>query len=1018
MAQYRVYAIFACFFFSGAAGLMYEVVWAKYMALLVGGTAYAHALVLAVFMGGLAVGNAFLGRRVDRSSSPLRLFAWFEFGITVWGVSSHYLFMVARDFLTGSARQGGWPALFFYSTACAAGVLIMAPATILMGGTLPALSKWLIRAFAARGQCVARLYAVNSIGAVVGTGLAGFLFIRAMGLAATVTLAAMLNFFSALISRTVCAREESAAGPENSPAGVSAAPPAGYVNSRRVTAVIAGGIFLSGFTAMSYELVWTRLLSMIFGSSTYAFSLMLMAFISGISIGAAVMSRYMPPESRTLSWFAWIQAAIAVCVALTVPCYGLLPLLFFKIRALLSPVAGAMPWYFGAMFLFCFILMLVPTILLGMTLPLASRCAIDDLRVAGRRIGNVFAANTAGNICGALFCGLLLIPTAGLRAALNMGIVINAATAVAVFVAVRVGVPNKTSVRCGVALAAGAIGFTMIVPAWDPAAFALQPFRARGFVDGRAAFEQAKRSSRVIFAKDGATATVVVTESPAGERALLINGKPDASTRGDLPSQILFGQIPLLIKDTAAQVLVIGFGSGITAGSVLRHPVAAVDVVEISPEVLEAGRLFAAANHDVLQDPRLQAHIEDAKIYLQRTAKKYDVIVAEPSNPWMSGVADLFSEEFFLECRRHLREGGIMAQWVQGYELTDATFEVIMRTFLQCFPEVSVWNTGINDYLLFGSEQPLSLDVAALTARMAAEPVRQELARVQMEGVPALLTLQMAGNDFTRKMVWEKGVTNSLYYPTLEFDAPLGLFLGAVPQIIVRRLDERRLPLEKAGLYLSAYLRQQPLSSDDCRRMVAHLTADINRATANVEVYRSLILHWCGIDPDNIQAQYARAKYFVEHVENSLPFWEEIARGPLTDSQLKEYAEVAVRRYEEIHSLFYPEAFSRIMQILQECAQRSERDTGDYFRQMAVAALSMGDADSAAAYFEQAAAAPPDPAAQPRERIAVWEFAVQSFLRYGEFARAVQYAEKIRRLDPANTVARLVFDYAAVQRQP
>jgi spermidine synthase len=338
--------------------------------------------------------------------------------------------------------------------------------------------------------------------------------------------------------------------------------------------------------------------------------------------------------------------------------------------------------------------MLLPTTFLGMTLPLASCIVTQTLSQMGSKVGLVFSLYTLGNVLGAILAGLWLLPLLGMKTLIESGVIVNLLVGSTVlWTATRWGWWRRALV-----MGSGLVGLVAVIfymPSWDKLVLSSDQFRNRQIPQYRS-YEDYRRNihhQSLLFYKDDKDTTVTVEQARDGNLFLKVNGKTDASSRGDLPTQLLPTHVPLLLKPDATQVLVIGLGSGITAGSALRHPLERLDLVEISAGVVEAAQFFKDHNYNALEDSRLRLHLEDAKTLLRLTPRRYDVIIREPSNPWIVGIGNLFSVDFYREARRHLTEGGLLAQWFHTYEMDNDTLRLILRTFASVFEHVTLWKT-------------------------------------------------------------------------------------------------------------------------------------------------------------------------------------------------------------------------------------------------------------------------------------------------------------------------------------
>lgn len=761
------------FFLSGATGLVYEVLWAKRFALFLGSAAWAQTIVLAAFLGGLALGNAWLGRKADGIRRPLRFYAWLELGIGVWGLLSPLLLTAVSGWYAGWSRSvDGLPAGTALRFAVAAAILL--PPTILMGGTLPVLAKFFVSSLDTFRREIARLYALNSLGAVAGTLLPGFYLIPAYGLHTSFIMTGAVNL---AIGAACCflpeqVREGAVVKPVVHHGGRQGS------SSKARTRLLLAAVFLSGCVSLSYEVAWIRLLTLVMESSTYSFSIMLAAFIAGISLGSYAIEKGLLERVKPVTLFAAAEIGIGLAIIATLPLFERLPYWFMQLRLALPATPEMFLAYQGIKFLSCFLITLPPTILLGMTLPLACRAVADQEGEIGASVGKVFSLNTLGNMAGAICAGLFLLPAVGIQGILEIGIVVNLSMGVALAALFADWKPGRKAAVAAACALLWAAHLAKPVP-WRDLALTWGSFRERssGFSGYKDFMSRLKGDYELLYARDGTTATITaVREKKSRDVSLRVNGKADASTGSDMRTQILLAQLPLLLHPGAREALIIGFGSGVTAGSALLHPLKRLDVVEISPEVIEAEPFFRGVNHAPLADPRLKLHLEDAAALLRRFDRRYDVIISEPSNPWMAGVGNLFSKEFFSLMRTRLNRGGLIVQWLHEYEMNDDIVRMVLRTMLSEFPNVAVWYTG-SDLLLVGSVEELNTDFRASLERAGSPAVRGDLSRIGIYGLAPLLSLQAASSADLRRLAVE-GPLNTDMRPILEYEAPKAFFLG------------------------------------------------------------------------------------------------------------------------------------------------------------------------------------------------------------------------------------------------
>lgn len=773
-------AVFLLFFLSGALGLIYEVLWLRMLILVFGSTQFAVSTILTAFMGGLALGSYLFGRWIDRRGDPVRLYGLVEIGIGIYAIAVPFLF----DRLVPVYKwiwESFEPGYFAFSLLRFLFVLVvLIVPTTLMGGTLPILSKFVARREETIGLSVGSLYATNTFGAVAGTSLAGFILIPGWGVSRAILIAATLNM---LVGATALLLYRGGAG--RVPAVGTAGPVRGSAipaEARLILWVLGG----SGFAAMMYEIVWTRVLALIIGSSVYAFTIMLTTFLIGLAAGAAVVARL---ADRLRGRFA-IEGMIALLTGTAVAAFGtllLFPELPYQFARIYHDIRGSTSWIFALQFGMAFCVMLPPTLLLGGIFPLAIRCCAPHLEGLGRSVGVVYSSNTVGTILGSFISGFFLIPVLGIQNSLLAAIVVDLALA-AVLVAGATGALREITgwsigrrLAATGLLAALAAGLCVGAPAWNTLVMNSGVYQYADDMEEadltREGFDRFMiEDVDLKFYKEGMTTSVmVVQEKSTGVYLLAVNGKIDASSEGDLPTQILSGHIPLLLAANPRDVLVIGFASGITVGAAAQHPVDSITAVEIEPAILEASRFFDPFNHRPLEDPRVRAVRNDGRNFLLVNEQPYDVIISEPSNPWMTVAANLFTREFFELGRARLKPGGVFGQWLQLYGMSPADLQSLANTFRSVFPNVLVFNTIEDaDIFLVGSEEPLTIDMEALERRMSELSVRVDLMRLRVESPQDLISYLVFGTDEIDRFTQGAGL-NTDDNALIEFRAPKSL---------------------------------------------------------------------------------------------------------------------------------------------------------------------------------------------------------------------------------------------------
>lgn len=994
------------FIVSGATGLVYQIVWFKYLSLFLGNTTQAQSVVLATFMGGLAIGATVWGRKADRSSHPLILYALLEIGIALYCLVYPFLLNSVKEaFIAFTVRQAlpsDGPAVLMLKIGVSLATLLLP--TILMGGTLPVLVKVLAERIEDSGRTVARLYYVNSFGAVLGSIVAGFFLVRSIGLQSTITLAALTNLAIGIAAFAIGrAIRPAAARPAEGEAPSAVFPLA----EGRVALIVAG---VSGLAAMIYEVAWVRLLIPVLGSSTYSFTLMLVAFISGITIGSWLIARWMERVKNVFGLLAFCQVGVGLSLLLGLPLYGRIPYYFWHVAHLLARSDSTYPIFLSLQFLFGFVIMLLPTVFLGMSLPVATRIASRSLDRLGKSVGTVFGINTLGTVIGALGGGLLLIPLIGVQRAFGVGIVLNLLAGIAVILAGGGRARGSKLVFAGV-LAGVTILSLMSASSWSRLIMLSGVFRQinRNVAppSSFAEFSNTREIGRVLFYREGSSATVGVIESQYGgalQKVLLVNGKADASSRGDLPTQVLLAQLPLLLHPHPDTALVIGLGSGVTAGSALTHPLGSVDCVEISPEVVDASGYFDDVNRHPLADPRMRFHVDDALSYLKLSDRRYDVIISEPTNPWIAGIGNLFTREFFTECASRMNPGGIMVQWFHLYEMDDETFRLVLQTFRSGFRYITVWQSWTMDVMLLGSNDPLTLDLPALRRKMSDPAVAADLRRINITEPVQLLSLQMASDDQVQEYMGYSEL-NTEDLPLLEYGAPRAFFVNrGVTEF--QKFDER-LAAGRGRLLLEQY-RDRYGVSDDEKRLVAvmHAAAD----GGNLNLAYSLLRDYAVRRPadDGVMADLADAAVRLGRREEGLGLFGRLAAERPDDPRIVErYAWLKYSTERLSGSVVSPPDVRASQLLLQHCADISSDSVDRYHVEIGDIALAAHADSQALAHYRRALEIREKYAPSPEiPQDALLVKYATALVRTGDRTSALAYAAQAARVNPANAEAR------------
>jgi spermidine synthase len=724
--------VLAFFFVSGLCGLLYEVVWIRVAGTVIGNTTHAVGTVVGVFMGGLALGGWWGGRQADRRSGSalLSLYAILEAGVAVSALAvplliaaSEPLFRVLWNALSGA------PLVYGALRVLLVGLLLLVPTT-LMGATLPVLSRFLSSSIDAAGREAGRAYAINTLGGVIGTLAAGFWLIPDLGLKATTLVAAGLNLAIAAASWKL----------SRGRAGERLAAPPAQTATPRLPLVVAS---LSGVAALLYEIAWTRSLVLALGSTVHAFTLILTAFILGLALGSALASLLLPRVRNLPAGLAAVQIAIGLLAIAMLPALGDLPL---RVAAR----AEAMHRDYGSMLLtqagFAALFVLLPTLFMGAVFPLAIRWASGPDRSVGRSVGAVYTANTLGSIAGSLAGSFLAVPFLGLAATVKAAATLN--LALAALLLVRLPSRRWTAALPAAAVLAG----WLLLPSWDPKVMASGAF-LYGAADVRSArtFDQnlreyLQKDSDLIAQYWDSYGLVTLHRQQNGILSMKVNGKTDASTGPTDRANMLFvGDLAMIHHPAPKRALCIGLGGGLTLAAMAKHPVERLDCVELSPAVVRGAAHFKEAIGDVLQDKRVNLVIGDGRNAMLFGRESYDVIVSQPSNLWVSGMANLFTRDFFGEASRRLAPGGIFCQWVHAYWLSPENLRDVFRTFFDVYPHGSVWEVFPgHDYLMLGSKEPLKTDFAALEARLTATRALEEYVGTEPPRAPGLIGFLVA----------------------------------------------------------------------------------------------------------------------------------------------------------------------------------------------------------------------------------------------------------------------------------
>ncbi|MGE0858255.1 MAG: spermine synthase [Gammaproteobacteria bacterium] len=769
------------FTLSGFAGLIYESIWSHYLKLLLGHAAHAQTVVLTIFMGGLALGSWWAGKRSARWSRLLLGYAAVEAAIGLSALAFHPLFLAANEaFLEFAGRVDFGPRALDLAK-WSLGAALIAPQSFLLGMSFPLLSAGLLRGVRhAPGRVLATLYGLNSLGATIGVLVSGLWLVGHVGLPGTIALAGLLNLALAAVVWAVNRGRAPSAAP-----GAVVARSTAHAPSRLLLTVAA----LTGLSSFVYELCWIRMLSMVLGAATHSFELMLSAFILGLALGGAWIRRRIDSLADPRRWLAALQLAMGASALVSLALYArAFDAMSWLLGALARTPAGYELFLLGSHGLALFI-MLPATFCAGTTLPLITH-ALQRAGHGEGAIGRVYALNTLGAIVGVLVTVHLALPNLGLRGTMVSGAAVDLLLGVVLLSVGRVARGGAW----GTAVASLALLALVVVAV---------PLDVRRMASGvyRHGTPRWSADTEVLFHADGKTATIDVLRTPGGKRVILTNGKPDAAIETlehppspDEATMVLMGALPLALQPHASLVANIGFGSGLTTATLLGEPrLERVDTIEIEAQMVEGARHFMPRVEAAYADRRSRIVIDDAKTWFAAQRTRYDLILSEPSNPWVSGVASLFSTEFYAQVERYLADDGLLVQWLQLYEFDTRLLASVIAALTTRFPHYVIYQVNDSNILIVAHRQQVP---RALSSRLFDSPaLAAELARVGVRGVADLAALRVAGAEVLEPFFASyRAPSNSDFHPYLDQQAPRARYLQRDAAAVVA-LRDAPLPL-------------------------------------------------------------------------------------------------------------------------------------------------------------------------------------------------------------------------------
>ncbi len=802
--------IYLMFFLSGAAALIYQVVWVRSLTLIFGGSHLAVTAVLSIFMAGLAIGGYAIGKYVDHVSKPLRLYGLLELGIALFAVVFIGLMRLYPSIYVPLA-QGKDNAHFYLLLirVLFAAVALIIPTT-LMGGTLPVLSRFVSNQPKDLRSYLSFLYGVNTFGAVLGAIAGGFFFLRFYTVSTTLQVAILTNVLIGLAALLLQDRAATVLAPNPSVSEVKEmslkAGSAGFSRPKTIEnpfplKLVLWGIGVSGFCALGYEVLWSRILTIVVGASVYSFTTMLVAFLAGIALGSeayGLLPRFFKVKdrgtSRSISWFGGVQVLIGVTALLVTIYIRDIPANSVRLQNYFLGMGigsfGVRGW---SNFTLAFFYMVVPAFFMGVAFPLAGKVHAEYRKVVGGAVGEILAFNTLGAILGAAASGYVMIYLFGIERSLQMLTVINIGFGLLVLLSMR----NINLLKWGMAgLTAASLLFLAFnqntLRMWNMKYFAIfrsnQPeaFRTPEMI------REAVENTEVLYYGEGVEAIVSSIKIKGGEQSFNTNGRIEASSHLQaLQCQFTLGHLPMLLNKNPRNILVVGLGSGMTLGATSIHPsVENITLLEIEPKVIGVAKTFKKYNHDVLKSPKLKIIFNDGRNFLMTSKNKFDVITADPIHPWFRGAGYLYTTEYFKLASEHLLPGGVICQWLPIYELTPDDLKSVVRTFREHFRYTMLWLTQ-SDAELVGSNSPILIDEAELDRRIAEPTIFGDLGRVTMGSATDFLSYFVMGTEGMKNFS-NGGVLNTDNNLYLEFSAPFSIATQSVMETNVHTIIKYR----------------------------------------------------------------------------------------------------------------------------------------------------------------------------------------------------------------------------------
>jgi predicted membrane-bound spermidine synthase len=822
-----VFFVATAFFLSGGCGLVYEVLWTRYLADLMGATSLSQFVVLMVFMGGLSLGAILIGRLVDRGRNGLAYYGWLEVGVGLYAVLFPFLFSkVAGLFIfVGANFEPGSLALLVLKLLIAS--LLIAVPSVAMGGTLPAVTRYITRSQSGLRRNISLLYGVNSLGAVAGVLAGGFFLVYRYGLSRSMI---YVGAFNVCLGVAVLAfiwfssrNKEFYSEPDNGGYRRREEQADTRIYRPDDVKLAIGAAGVSGFAAMALQIAWIRYFVIMLGATHSAFTIVVAAFIFGIGLGALLVRAKWLGRFPLPSVLVCLFALISTTLGLGLFFYAQLPFETVRLLSVIAHTPYAWPFYQILKFGICFALMLLPSVASGMILPLCVRIVGRGSERVGRDVAVVYAVNTLGALLGIGITSQFLFRMLTLPRTLQVILLIYLAATI--FLAFLLKEKGRKRI-----LALSTVLVLVNLIFWRPWSPVQLHLNRVDFSKGSSTYEDFTKVNNeqtiVVEDRQGPDVQVTVMDVFTDKkpfRSMFINGKADATNKqdsSDFATEVLLGHLPVLLHPAPRNAFVLGLGSGITSGEILKFPgMRKVVTAELAAEVFEASKTFAADNGRFWENPRHRMVIDDGKTFLRLSKEKFDVIAMEPTNVWQEGMAGLFSEDFFKLVKSRLADDGIVAQWLHIYELDDLTFNIVLKTFSRIFPVSSVFKVGYGDIILVGYNEQWQFDPLKLEQRFYQPQVLESQKKVGNDNPSALLLREVMSRDnFKEYTAVVQAPVNTENFPVLEKAAEYGRFIKH-PITILTGHDSRLDP-DGRGLLILDYFKQFGIDKDQLQQLV------------------------------------------------------------------------------------------------------------------------------------------------------------------------------------------------------